>query len=110
MTVEPSPLAAPAPVADCFYVYPTVSLDPGVNSDLQPGEEEVRTVVGQFARFRTACRTFAPLYRQMTLTALARRRADGRGAARWRPGLCRRARRLPRLPRRTTTTAGPSCW
>lgn len=70
LSVQPSPAPATDPVADCFYVYPTVSLDESVNSDLEAGPEEARVAAGQFARFRTACRTFAPVYRQMTLTAL----------------------------------------
>ena len=70
LTVEPSPPASTTTAIDCFYVYPTVSTDPGDNSDMVPGPEEARVAVAQFARFRTACRTFAPLYRQMTLTGL----------------------------------------
>ena len=55
---------------DCFYVYPTVSRDQGMNSDLNPSEEKA-AVVSQFARFAGVCRTFAPIYRQMTLGAVA---------------------------------------
>lgn len=58
--------------ADCFYVYPTISRDPGLNSDLVPGLEEQGTAAVQFARFGSVCRTYAPLYRQMTLAALPR--------------------------------------
>ncbi|MDB5476306.1 MAG: hypothetical protein JWP49_1817 [Phenylobacterium sp.] len=58
-----------API-DCFYVYPTVSNDPGVLSDMVPGPEEVNVVKVQLARFGSKCRIFAPLYRQFTLTAL----------------------------------------
>jgi hypothetical protein len=58
-----------API-DCFYVYPTVSLDPGGNSDMTPGNEERNVIRAQFARFTSQCRPFAPLYRQFTLTAL----------------------------------------
>ena len=58
-----------API-DCFYVYPTVSRDPGANSDLVAGPEEQAVALVQFARFGTVCRTFAPIYRQATLTAL----------------------------------------
>jgi len=58
------------PAIDCFYVYPTVSVDPGVNSDLEIGPEERGVVHAQFARFSEVCRPFAPLYRQVTLTAL----------------------------------------
>src|SRR3954466_1076870 len=58
------------PPLDCFYVYPTVSRDQGLNSDLKPSEENGAAEV-QFARFAGVCRTFAPLYRQMTLGAVA---------------------------------------
>ena len=58
-----------API-DCFYVYPTVSLDSAGNSDMTIGAEERAVIRAQFARFASACRTFAPLYRQVTLTAL----------------------------------------
>lgn len=61
---------ASKPKVDCFYVYPTVSLDAGVTSDLDPGAEERRVVAAQFARFASVCRTFAPMYRQVTATAL----------------------------------------
>lgn len=55
---------------DCFYVYPTASLDPGNNSDLVPGDGEKGLTTAQFAPFRSVCRPFAPLYRQVTLTGL----------------------------------------
>jgi hypothetical protein len=68
--IEPwQPAAAPA--FDCFYVYPTISTDPGGNSDLIPGEaEEISVVRLQAARLGSTCRLFAPMYRQVTLTAL----------------------------------------
>lgn len=62
---------AKAPPIDCFYVYPTVSRDGGMNSDLSPGPEERMTAQAQFARFASACRPFAPLYRQMTVGSIA---------------------------------------
>jgi hypothetical protein len=62
--------AAPAPQFDCFYVYPTVSNDPTPNSDMTPGPEELAVAASQAARFASECRVFAPLYRQVTLTAL----------------------------------------
>ncbi len=66
-----SPVAKDAGV-DCFYVYPTMSRDAGMNSDLNPGgSEEKAAIVSQFARFAGVCRTYAPLYRQMTLGAVA---------------------------------------
>jgi hypothetical protein len=56
---------------DCFYVYPTTSLDPSMVSDLNPGkDEELITAYVQAARFRSQCRVFAPLYRQNTVTSL----------------------------------------
>ena len=61
---------AKAPEADCFYVYPTLSYDPGGNSDMIANDEERRVVEAQFARFGTMCRTFAPTYRQSTLSWL----------------------------------------
>jgi hypothetical protein len=60
----------PNPPIDCFYVYPTVSLDPTGNSDMNAGPEERNVIRAQFARFASVCRPFAPLYRQFTLTAL----------------------------------------
>jgi hypothetical protein len=68
------------PAIDCFYVYPTVSLDPGGNSDMTAGPEERNVIRAQFARFTSQCRPFAPLYRQATLTAL-RANAAGKTVA-----------------------------
>jgi hypothetical protein len=62
--------ANPKAQIDCFYVYPTVSFDTTPNSDMNPGPEEMSVIRAQFARFGSQCRTFAPLYRQVTLTAL----------------------------------------
>jgi hypothetical protein len=58
------------PPIDCFYVYPTVSGEPGGNSDLNITSAERSVVNAQFARFAAKCRLFAPMYRQVTLTAL----------------------------------------
>jgi hypothetical protein len=58
------------PPIDCFYVYPTVSNEPGGNSDLTITGAEKLVVNAQFARFASKCRLFAPMYRQVTLTAL----------------------------------------
>jgi hypothetical protein len=58
------------PPVDCFYVYPTVSNEPGGNSDLSITGAEKNVVNAQFARFAAKCRLFAPMYRQVTLTAL----------------------------------------
>jgi len=69
LTREPWTANPKAPI-DCFYVYPTVSLDPTPNSDMIAGDEELNVVRVQAARFGSQCRVYAPLYRQVTLTAL----------------------------------------
>lgn len=56
--------------ADCFYVYPTVSYDETSNSDMEIGEEERAVAAAQIARFRSVCNVYAPMYRQVTITAL----------------------------------------
>ncbi|MFM2022168.1 MAG: hypothetical protein RJB02_1876, partial [Pseudomonadota bacterium] len=58
------------PKADCFYVYPTLSYDEGGNSDMVANDEERRVIETQFARFGEKCRTFAPIYRSVTISAL----------------------------------------
>lgn len=69
--------ANPRAPVDCFYVYPTVSNDPGIISDMVQNDEEKRVVEQQLSRFGSKCRIYAPLYRQFTLTAL-RAMAAGR--------------------------------
>ena len=68
-TVEKFAANPKAPI-DCFYVYPTVSNDPGVVSTMTIEPEELSVVKAQLARFGAKCRIFAPMYRQFTLTAL----------------------------------------
>jgi hypothetical protein len=60
----------PSAPIDCFYVYPTVSTDQTTNSDMTPDEAELRVIEQQFARFGSVCRTYAPSYRQITLSGL----------------------------------------
>ena len=55
---------------DCFYVYPTVSDDKGTNSDLSIDPEERSIALYQAARYGLHCRVFAPMYRQLTLSAI----------------------------------------
>jgi DUF3089 family protein len=63
--------AAQKPKIDCFYIYPTISTDTTGNSDLVPGDDQELFVVRQqAARLGAVCRVFAPVYRQITLTAL----------------------------------------
>jgi len=68
--VQPFEPAEDPPI-DCFYVYPTVSVDPEANSDLVPDPDfEGLVVRNQAARLAAHCRLYAPVYRQVTLTAL----------------------------------------
>jgi hypothetical protein len=66
----PSTVAKDPPI-DCFYVYPTVSNDQGMNSDLNVDRSEKLAAEVQFARFASVCRPFAPVYRQMTVASIA---------------------------------------
>lgn len=66
------------PPVDCFYVYPTISRDPGPNSDWSASDdEEGYAAYNQVAPLRGQCRVFAPIYRQRTLAALAGRLGGG---------------------------------
>jgi hypothetical protein len=65
-----SSVARDAPI-DCFYVYPTVSRDRGLNGDMRAGADERLMAETQFARFASVCRPFAPIYRQMTVASIA---------------------------------------
>ena len=57
------------PPLDCFYVYPTVSRDNGLNSDLNMSEETA-AALAQAARFSSVCKVYAPKYRQMTVASI----------------------------------------
>ncbi len=69
-TVEPGAVPRTGQGIDCFYVYPTVSTDQTDNSDMIADAAETNVAKVQFAAFRSVCRTFAPMYRQVTLKAL----------------------------------------
>lgn len=60
----------PDPKFDCFYVYPTVSIEPTPNASGRLTGAEKAVAAFQAARFTQHCRVFAPLYRQVTLIAL----------------------------------------
>ncbi len=49
---------------DCFYVYPTVSLQKAANANLKIQPPETATAVEQASRFSQVCRVWAPVYRQ----------------------------------------------
>lgn len=61
---------AATPSADCFFVYPTASTEPGLNSDLVIGPEEIGVAIAEAAPFSQVCRVWAPMYRQETEAAL----------------------------------------
>lgn len=63
--------AASDPGFDCFYVYPTISSDGTPNSDMNVDQSERGVIAVQFARFGSVCRTFAPIYRQVTLAVIS---------------------------------------
>ena len=65
----PHVVAKDAPI-DCFYVYPTASLDPTMFSDLVLDEKEKQSIHGQAARLTARCRLFVPIYHQFTMAAL----------------------------------------
>jgi hypothetical protein len=86
LTREKWTAAVDAPI-DCFYVYPTVSTDATPNSDMIADPAELNVVRQQFARFGSACRPYAPLYRQVTLAGLRVRLAAGSAGAALAQGL-----------------------
>ncbi len=72
-TTEEAP-PAKDPTFDCFYVYPTVNLAGGPGTDdamAADSAAEQAVLRNQFSRFRTLCTTYAPLYRQITLSSFA---------------------------------------
>ena len=64
--------SAPAanPRIDCFYVYPTVSMQKTANANLHVDAAEREVAVAQASRFSQVCRVFAPMYRQITLGSI----------------------------------------
>jgi hypothetical protein len=75
-TAKRSYAADPNAPIDCFYVYPTVSRETAPNADMTASPEVQHAALEQFARFRTVCRLYAPLYRQVTLAGLNAGGAD----------------------------------
>ena len=57
---------------DCFYVYPTVSQQPGANANLKVQNVEIAAAVSQASRFSQVCQVWAPMYRQRTAASLAK--------------------------------------
>ena len=55
---------------DCFYVYPTVSTEPGNNANLAIQPAEIGAAAAQASQFSQVCNVWAPMYRQVTKSAL----------------------------------------
>jgi hypothetical protein len=64
------PARARKPGIDCFYVYPTVSDQKTTLANRHVDPEERSIARYQAARYSQYCRVFAPMYRQVTVTAL----------------------------------------
>jgi hypothetical protein len=64
-------VAAENPDVDCFYVYPTVDVGmvPGNHDDFHDTTPMREFAHNQAARFRSTCRLYAPLYRQVTIAS-----------------------------------------
>jgi hypothetical protein len=58
------------PAVDCFYVYPTISDEPTINASLAVGFRQQEVAIAQASRFSQVCNVYAPVYRQITLSAL----------------------------------------
>ena len=67
--VRPIAVAKNPPV-DCFYAYPTVSQQPGLNANLDIEANEINVAYSQAGPFSQVCRVFAPMYRQVTVHGL----------------------------------------
>lgn len=64
------PARRPSPKIDCFYVYPTVSEEPGPNADHKITPELSSVALYQASRYSSLCRVYAPVYKQVTEPAL----------------------------------------
>jgi Protein of unknown function (DUF3089) len=58
------------PRYDCFYVYPTVSEQPGVQANKRIDPELRSIALYQAARYSKHCRVYVPVYRQLTLRGI----------------------------------------
>jgi hypothetical protein len=67
-TIVPSKVKNPK--IDCFYVYPTVSNQPTPQATKRIDPEERSIALYQAARYSSACRVYAPMYRQVSIAGL----------------------------------------
>jgi hypothetical protein len=68
-SIENAKVNKKAPI-DCFYVYPTVSEQLTENANLTIEPQETAVAIDQASRFSQDCKLYAPMYPQITLTAL----------------------------------------
>ncbi|HDS1150414.1 TPA: DUF3089 domain-containing protein [Pluralibacter gergoviae] len=62
---------------DCFYIYPTASMDKTLMSDLLPGEfEEKMWALEKINYLKNTCRIYTPMYRQITVPSLVQSMKD----------------------------------
>jgi hypothetical protein len=64
------PAAVKNPAVDCFYVYPTVSDQKTTFANLHIDPVERAIALYQAARYSQYCKVYAPMYRQLTLSAI----------------------------------------
>ena len=69
-TAVQTPAPATDPGIDCFYIYPTVSAQQTMNSDLRIETAETRAARAQASPFSPVCRVYAPMYRSLTSVAV----------------------------------------
>ena len=69
-TAVRTPAPATHPAIDCFYIYPTVSQQQTVNSDLQIEAKETLAARAQASPFSPVCDVYAPMYRSLTSMAV----------------------------------------
>jgi hypothetical protein len=67
-----TPKATKDPKIDCFYVYPTVSNQSTPEATKRIDPEERSIALYQAARYSSACKVYAPMYRQVTIQGLLR--------------------------------------
>jgi hypothetical protein len=65
---------------DCFYLYPTNSLESTTNSDLTVQTSEEQIAMAQAERFSTVCNVWAPMYRSITVRGLGAANSTDPGA------------------------------